>query len=269
MEYKFKIKEGQEAAYEELKNINSHDGMGIAIIQYAEKWGSMMEEKITSGKTVVEAAESTWMEADEWGITGAMYGCSVSTLAEYWEYGDELREWHESKFSFDTKEDIASEKLEGQADEGISLKITFDDCFGEKKVLVPKVILYSVDDYMGNEMTIPGIELSEETEDGLEPYAIITKSFGEFIAIKDSAYIDLNNCPYATKLLELGYATETQYSKQSGFCEYPLWLFDEKFLKEIGGEQYEQYSQEYEKYMEEPYDFDTEESEEETIEQSM
>ncbi len=49
---KFKIKEGQEAAYEELKEINSHDGMGIAIMQYAEKWGSMMEEKIASGKTV-------------------------------------------------------------------------------------------------------------------------------------------------------------------------------------------------------------------------
>ncbi len=121
MEYKFKIKEGREADYEELKNINSYDGMGIAIIQYAEKWGSMMEEKITSGKTVAEAAEATWMEADEWGITGAMYICSVSALAEYWEYGEELREWHESKYSFDTKEEIPSEELEEQTDEGISM----------------------------------------------------------------------------------------------------------------------------------------------------
>lgn len=122
MEYKFKIKEGQEDAYEELKTINSHDGVGIVIMQYAEKWGSLMEEKIQSGKTVAEAAEATWMEADEWGITGAMYGCSLSALAEYWEYGDELRQWHENKYNFDAKESTPSEELEEHTEDGIGMQ---------------------------------------------------------------------------------------------------------------------------------------------------
>ncbi len=151
----------------------------------------------------------------------------------------------------------------------MSMKITFDNFFGTEVTVVPEVVLYRVEDYMGEEMVIPGIRLNEETEEGLEPFAVITKSFGEFIGVKNCAYMDLNNCPYATKLLELGYAQDTGFTKHSGFCEYPLWQFDENFLKEIGGEVYEQYSREYDEYMEEPYDFDQEEAEGETMEQSM
>ncbi len=106
MEYKFKIKEGHEADYEELKRINSNDPMGIAIIQYAERWGGMMEEEIESGKTVSEAAEMTWSKADKDLISGSMYSCALGTLVEHWEYGKELREWHESKYNFETKEEI-------------------------------------------------------------------------------------------------------------------------------------------------------------------
>ncbi len=115
--------------------------------------------------------------------------------------------------------------------------------------LTPKFFLYSVKDYMGEEMTIPGINLVHKTKDGDEPFATLTKSFGEFIGIKNSAYIDTNNCPFADEILKAGLATDTGFTKQSGFCTYPLWLFDEEFLKEIGGEQYEEYSQEYDQYM--------------------
>jgi hypothetical protein len=44
-------------------------------------------------------------------------------------------------------------------------------------------------------------------------------------------------------------ATQTHFTKKSGFCEYPLWLFDENVLREMGEEVYAIYSLEYEKYI--------------------
>ena len=63
------------------------------------------------------------------------------------------------------------------------------------------------------------------------------------------AYIDANNCPFAPQLLTDEIAQDTGYSKISGYCEYPLWVFQEDFLKEIGGEKYEQYSEQFDAYM--------------------
>ena len=35
---------------------------------------------------------------------------------------------------------------------------------------------------------------------------------------------------------------------KSGHCTYPLWKFDEAFLKECGGTEYEKYSQAHDDY---------------------
>ena len=53
---------------------------------------------------------------------------------------------------------------------------------------------------------------------------------GNRLCIKNSAYVDLNNNPFATQLLDMGIATDTGFTKQSGYVTYPLWRFDEKFL---------------------------------------
>ncbi len=117
---------------------------------------------------------------------------------------------------------------------------------GEDVTVKAKLALYKVSDYIGRDMHIPAIQLL--TEDN-EPFATVTKSFGEFIGIKNCCYIDLNNCPFATVLLDEGIAKDTGFTKESGWCSYPLWVFKEAFLKEIGGETYQQYSDEYEDYM--------------------
>ena len=83
----------------------------------------------------------------------------------------------------------------------------------------------------------------------LEPYAILTKSFGEFIGLKNSAYIDTNNCYFAQQLLAQGMAKDTGFYKESGFCTYPLWQFEEEFLREIGSKNYERYSEKYDDTM--------------------
>ena len=65
-----------------------------------------------------------------------------------------------------------------------------------------------------------------------------------------TVYVDINNCPFAPQLLNRGFAKDTGLYKESGFCSYPLWTFDETVLKETGGEKYERYARAYDEYME-------------------
>ena len=134
------------------------------------------------------------------------------------------------------------------------MKFGILDTFGNSVMLQPRVELYSVTDFMGTEMPGLAIVLDEAADeaagstDEQEEYAVLTVSFGEFISIKNSAYIDTNNCPFAEQLLAFDIAEPTSFSKRSGFCEYPLWVFKESFLREAGGEKYEQYLRAFDAY---------------------
>ena len=110
--------------------------------------------------------------------------------------------------------------------------------------------LYSVKDFMGKKMLGLAVELQSLNSQNLwEPFATISKSFGEYIGIKNAVYIDTNNCPYAEELLEKGLGVKTSFTKSSGFCIYPLWIINSKFLEAHGGKKYREYSEEYDKYM--------------------
>ena len=87
-------------AYEEWK-ANNTDPYGLAIFRYAERWANMMEEKIANGEKIDDVAKELSFKADTEGITGFMYGCAVSILSECWEYGEELRRWHNKKYDYD------------------------------------------------------------------------------------------------------------------------------------------------------------------------
>lgn len=121
--------------------------------------------------------------------------------------------------------------------------ITILDPLGNEQKLVPRLELYTVQDYAGNEKYGLAIVLDavNDIPEETEPYAVLTVSFGDFIGAKDCAYIDRNNCPFADQLLDLGIAESTPLDKQSGFCTYPLWHFHEDFLRDIGAENYEKY----------------------------
>lgn len=127
------------------------------------------------------------------------------------------------------------------------MTLTITDYFGQRVELHPRVDLYTVKNFMGEEM--PGLAIALYTTDPEtneeQLYDVLTVSFGEFIGLRNSAYIDTNNCYFAHQLLEQGIAKDTGLTKQSGFCEYPLWIFDEKFLQEIGGEHYQEYLRAY------------------------
>ncbi len=115
--------------------------------------------------------------------------------------------------------------------------------------LHPKLDLIEVKDFMGE--THHNLYIGfDYYEDGAKlPYADFTVSFGEYIGMKNCAYVDTNNCRFATVILKTGIATDTNLTKQSGFWEYPLWIFKPEFLSDIGKEKYEIYSKEYDKYM--------------------
>lgn len=109
--------------------------------------------------------------------------------------------------------------------------MTFEikDYFETPVILEPRVELYTVYDFMGKEL--PGLaivlDMPIQGADEKEQFAILTKSFEEFIGLKNSAYVDINNCPFAPQLLNRGFAKDTGLYKESGFCSYPLWTFDE------------------------------------------
>ena len=136
------------------------------------------------------------------------------------------------------------------------------DFLGEEVTLQPRLELYSVTDFMGKEMPGLAVVLDQlgRTPEETEQYAVLTVSFGEFISVKNSAYIDTNNCYFAQQILEQGVAQDTGLSKNSGFCQYPLWQFNEDFLREIGGANYEEYVRQFDAYM--PFgDFEEDEEE--------
>ena len=86
-------------AYEEWK-ANNTDPYGSTVFRYAERWADMMEERITKGEKIEDIAKELSHKADTEGITGFMYGCAVSILSQCWEYGEELRKWHNKKYNY-------------------------------------------------------------------------------------------------------------------------------------------------------------------------
>jgi hypothetical protein len=89
-----KIKQGTQDEYDAYKKLTSGDGYSLGVVTYAERWASMMEEEMKAGFSIADCAKKTSHAADTEGITGFMYGCAVSALAEFWEHGEELRRWH-------------------------------------------------------------------------------------------------------------------------------------------------------------------------------
>lgn len=95
------IKNGKEKEYKKFIEINSKDIYSYGVVKYMIAWADLMEKHINSGEDIQMFAEATSHEAaDTEGITGFMYGCAVHALSEFWEHGEELRKWHNSKYNY-------------------------------------------------------------------------------------------------------------------------------------------------------------------------
>lgn len=125
------------------------------------------------------------------------------------------------------------------------------DSFGDSVQVEAELFLCNTYDFMGNKMPGLGIQLFDFDEDGYRgPYATLTLNFGEFLSVRDCAYIDTNNCSWARQLLEMGFCKDTGFTKEGGRCSYPLWMFDRDFLKAIDVNRlYGIYEKKFEEYM--------------------
>ena len=121
--------------------------------------------------------------------------------------------------------------------------------YGGKYQVEPSLDLYEVEDFVGEKRYGLAICLNVvENNKVVEPFATFTVSFGEFIGIKDAVYIDTNNCNFAFQLKKHGFGVDTGITKQSGFWNYPLWIFEESLLRQIDNDVYEEYAKQYEKF---------------------
>lgn len=95
-----KIKIGKEKEFEQFVEINSQDFYSLGIVNYVKRWAELMEEEIEKGKNVFEIAEQTSYIADTDGITLWMYGTAVMVLSQVWEYGEDLKKWHNGQYDY-------------------------------------------------------------------------------------------------------------------------------------------------------------------------
>lgn len=100
-----KIMNGKEHAYKDWYNKNE-DGYSRACFTFAERWAELMETEIEqSDKTplevIIECGNRLSHKADTEGITGFMCGCAVSILSQVWEYGEDLRKWHNKEYNYE------------------------------------------------------------------------------------------------------------------------------------------------------------------------
>jgi hypothetical protein len=86
--------------YENWK-ANNKDGYGACVFRYTERWADMMEQEMQNGVKVKDIADKLSHQADTEGITGFMYGVAVNILSQCWEYGDELRRWHNKEYDYE------------------------------------------------------------------------------------------------------------------------------------------------------------------------
>ena len=99
-DFEFKDEESKKM-WELYCKINVDDAYGTTVISYIKRWALLMQNEINSGKKIADIAKDTSRRADIEGITGYMYGCAVAVLAQYWKYGEELRNWHNQEYGYE------------------------------------------------------------------------------------------------------------------------------------------------------------------------
>src|SRR5579863_5455023 len=123
-----KIVSGKEHEYADYVRMNSSDSYSKGVIDHAERWAALMENKLemlahgenlsaSVTRFLVDNAEQLSQDADTEGM-GFMYGCSVQLLANdcsvqllvnFWIHGEELRRWHNLKVQIRNEGEQANE----------------------------------------------------------------------------------------------------------------------------------------------------------------
>lgn len=126
------------------------------------------------------------------------------------------------------------------------------DYYNNDLLIRPRLELYYQRDLLDRKMPGLAIVLDDITDiETPTEYCVLTVSFGEYIPVKNCAYIDSNLKYISDQLKSLGMGEDTGLSKRCSYHKHPLWIFDEKLLNDMGAENYQKYSKEYDEYMSE------------------
>ena len=108
------MKVKNEYLWRKAHQINKGDDYGMGVLQFAERWADAMELGIANGELIADIALQAGYDAAE-GVTGFMVGMATDLLCRVWEYGSDLRTWHNRRTA-------PSESLaEGATDMGVTL----------------------------------------------------------------------------------------------------------------------------------------------------
>ena len=66
------------------------------------------------------------------------------------------------------------------------------------------------------------------------PIARLTVCLDDRSLGEDEAYVDTNNCPWATEFIEKnGFGKPTGFQRQSGYCIYPAYKFNREKMEAV------------------------------------
>ena len=80
----------------------------------------------------------------------------------------------------------------------------------EKYEITPHLKLVEVTDFMGKKQHNIGVSFTHIEDGAKMPFANFTLNFGEFIGMKNCAYVDTNNCWFADEILETNIAVDAR-----------------------------------------------------------
>lgn len=102
--------ERDEAKWQTGVAAQGDDGYGLGVYKFAEAWARLMQARLAEGQTLAASADECSRVANKaYGITGFMYGCAVSVLADCWKHGEDLRRWHNLKTQLRNEGERANE----------------------------------------------------------------------------------------------------------------------------------------------------------------
>ncbi|MBS1992829.1 MAG: hypothetical protein JSS83_20065 [Cyanobacteria bacterium SZAS LIN-3] len=83
---------GDSGQWSTFIDTNGKTRFGTAILNYANRWATMMEEQLAQGKVLDSAlVDSTGLAADKEGVSGYMASVAHQVLVQTWKYGAQLK----------------------------------------------------------------------------------------------------------------------------------------------------------------------------------
>lgn len=97
----FKMKKGQEKLWRTFVDENSSTVYERQIVEFTIKWVTRMEEAISKKASWQKVLEEVYNNLEHFNVDYVQRNEALSILTRVWVYGEELRRYHNSRFSYE------------------------------------------------------------------------------------------------------------------------------------------------------------------------